>query len=198
MSDATCPVVEDAGPCGEKNTKHGMCNRHFQRFRKTGVTTRRELILLRLPTGAAGECWLWNGRLNKDGYGITHVRGTSSPLVHRLAYEVLVEPIPEGMTVDHMCHRIDRCLGGRTCLHRRCCNPAHLKVATIPVNTLRGHSRAGSNSRKEVCDSGHEFTPENTYWYKGHRQCRACRREQDRKRGTGWERQRQAKRRAAA
>ena len=31
-----------------------------------------------------------------------------------------------------------------------------------------------SNQRKTHCKRGHEFTPENTYEYKGNRQCKAC------------------------
>jgi hypothetical protein len=197
MSDATCLVAEDLEPCSGVITKHGLCVRHFQRWRRTGVMTRRELILQQLPTGAAGECWLWSGRLNKDGYGVTHVRGASSPLAHRLAYEVLVGAIPEGMTVDHMCHRIESCEGGKADPHRRCCNPAHLNLAGAVPNALRGHSLAGENSRKTVCDSGHKLTDANTYWYRGHRQCRICRRKNDLKRtqkdGSGWERQRRAR-----
>jgi len=173
-----------------------MCASHHGRLIRTGVATRREAILLRLPTGAVGECWLWEGRANKDNYGIMRARGASSSLAHRLAYEILVGPIPDGMTLDHMCHRAERCPGGKTCPHRLCCNPAHLKIAAVGPNALRGNSLSGTNSRKTHCDSGHEFTEANTYWHKGKRQCRKCRDARDRARGNGWARQREALRKA--
>lgn len=57
------------------------------------------------------DCWLWTGCLNSCGYGCWAVNGKSQ-LTHRLAYEALVGPIPEGLTIDHLC-RV-----------RACCNPA--------------------------------------------------------------------------
>lgn len=164
MDHGTCEIVEDLDPCGKPNTKHGVCVQHFLRLLKTGVATRRELILKQLPTGTANECWLWGGRTNKDGYGVLHVRGASSGLAHRMAYELLVDAIPGDMTIDHMCHRAESCEGGKACRHRKCCNPAHLKIAARGPNALRGNSLAGTNSRKTSCDSGHEYTEENTYW----------------------------------
>jgi len=52
------------------------------------------------------SCWLWKGTLARD-YG--HFRMPMGQLkAHRVAYELLVGPIPEKLTLDHLC-RIRRC-----------------------------------------------------------------------------------------
>jgi hypothetical protein len=115
-------------------------------------------------------CVHFTGVINQYGYGKVHRNGRMLQ-AHRLMYELMVGPIPDGMVVDHLCHNIDlSCSGGEACLHRRCVNPAHLEVVTHRVNINRG--RRGPKSH---CPQGHEFTPENTYVYAdGSRRCRAC------------------------
>lgn len=71
-----------------------------------------------------GFCWLWRGKLNDKGYGRTSFKGRSTG-AHRKAYELLVGPIPEGLTLDHIC-RI-----------RHCVNPDHLEPVTQAENTQR-------------------------------------------------------------
>jgi len=127
-------------------------------------------------------CWLWTGGKAR-GYGFFTIGSKADgtrhhAYVHRFVYELLVGPIPEGMTLDHLCHNADRsCPGGPTCLHRRCVNPAHLEPATMKENGLRGGSFAAINARKTHCKHGHEFTPENTYFNRkrGRRTCKTCR-----------------------
>lgn len=120
----------------------------------------RTLADLRNRFGDA--CWLWPKFRDRDGYGRAFFRG-STWLAHRASYESLVGPIPDGLTLDHLC---------RT---RACVNPEHLEPVTRGENLLRGETLQGINSRKTRCVNGHEFTPENTYVTRsGHRACRAC------------------------
>jgi hypothetical protein len=120
-------------------------------------------------------CIYYTGQLMPNGYGQTTAPtsggGYRQQSVHRLAYEMFVGQIPEGLTLDHLCHTNDlTCPGGNGCLHRRCVNPAHLEPVTRGENTSRG-----GNAIKTHCKRGHEFTPENTYMTPGGaRQCRAC------------------------
>lgn len=95
-------------------------------------------------------CWLWMAATN-GGYG-AYGRTTA----HRASYEIYVGPIPDGMQVDHLC-RV-----------RSCVNPSHLEPVTRIENVRRHYSLIVS------CNQGHEFTPENTYVYRGHRCCRKC------------------------
>lgn len=72
-----------------------------------------------------GECWIWVARLNRNGYGRLYHEGDER-MAHRVTYEAMIGPIPEGLLLDHRCNT-------------RCCvNPAHLEPVTHSVNTLRG------------------------------------------------------------
>lgn len=107
--------------------------------------------------------WLWTAHLDEHGYGrITH-NGRTRP-AHRVMYELLVEPVPDDLWMDHLC-RMPRCV-----------NPAHLEPVTPRENTLRGIGFAAENFAKTECPSGHPYDEENTHWYDGRRYCKACNR----------------------
>lgn len=85
--------------------------------------------------GAAGECWPWRGVVGWDGYGCA---GTRHRRAHRVAYEVLIGPVPPGLQIDHACHnRAPSCVGGYACPHRSCVNPDHLEAVTQGENVRR-------------------------------------------------------------
>lgn len=129
------------------------------------------------------DCWLWLGKL-VNGYGRFTGRVTTNRIerAHRAAYEMFVGPIPDGLTLDHLCHTNDpTCPGGSSCPHRRCVNPAHLEPCTRGENSLRGNSEPAINARKSACDNGHPFEPSNTYLWQGQRHCQTCRQDQNRK-----------------
>ena len=110
---------------------------------------------------ATGDCWLWCGSLKGNGYGEVSVDGVRSG-VHRVVYEALVGPIPEGLQIDHLC-RV-----------RHCVNPDHLEPVTPGENIRRGQTGAHER-RKTHCPQGHAYSPENTYRrVDGHRHCRTC------------------------
>ncbi|QZE10899.1 hypothetical protein SEA_CHISANAKITSUNE_112 [Gordonia phage ChisanaKitsune] len=63
----------------------------------------------------------------------------------------------------------------------KCVNPWHVRPVTQKENVLRSEiAIAAVNARKTHCDHGHEFTPENTYEYRGKRHCRVCQRKRSR------------------
>lgn len=117
-------------------------------------------------------CWLWVGSINANGYGVfcqsarkDLPKNNRTVFAHRYAYREIKGPVPDGLVIDHLC-RI-----------RNCVNPDHLEAVTNWENTKRGASFIGKNHLKTHCDSGHEFTVENTGRSKdGKRYCRACKR----------------------
>ena len=118
-------------------------------------------------------CWEWLG-VRREGYGISkiQIRGRQIPFfAHRVAYELTKGPIPEGMTLDHLCR------------NRGCVNPAHLEPVTAVENTMRGYGVGAVNSRKQFCPRGHPLTEGNLVGgdlRDGHRKCLICKRERDR------------------
>jgi len=120
-------------------------------------------------------CLLYTGTLNNRGYGQISVNG-AQVLAHRAMYELTVGPIPDGLALDHLCHNRDpNCMGGPTCLHRRCVNVEHLEPVTKEENSRRGRGGA-NNAVKTHCPAGHPYDETNTHVYRGTRHCRACNR----------------------
>ena len=112
-------------------------------------------------------CWLWTGyRLKVAGekaYGhlkITRPDGTvANLLAHKVAYELLVGPVPSELELDHLC-RV-----------RHCVNPKHLEPVPHIVNSQRGFMAQTACRR-----ANHPYTKANTIFTKrGARQCLKCR-----------------------
>lgn len=105
-------------------------------------------------------CWIWIGAHTVSGYG-TVIRNKKTIYAHRVSYEMAFGPIPKGLEIDHLCNT------------PACIRPDHLRAVTHRENMNRSHPGA-FNAAKTHCPAGHEYTPENTYTYKGRRNCRMC------------------------
>lgn len=70
-------------------------------------------------------CWVSGHNRNSKGYARVNTAGRSTP-AHRVAYEHFIGPIPDGLTLDHLCR------------NRACINPAHLEPVTSLENIRRG------------------------------------------------------------
>jgi hypothetical protein len=113
-------------------------------------------------------CWEWKASKNAAGYGRFSVRlsldNWATVYAHRFAYTLVVGPIPEGLTLDHLCR------------NPGCVNPAHLEPVTMRENVMRGNSPIVRQANQTHCIHGHEFAGDNVYIRKdnGARMCRAC------------------------
>ena len=108
-------------------------------------------------------CWEWTGQVpKKRGYGIWAI----TVVAHRISYELVKGPIPDGLVLDHLCR------------NRRCVNPDHLEPVTIRENLLRGDNWVASLMKQKACAKGHplEMNAAGTF-----RICRICHAERMRK-----------------
>lgn len=113
---------------------------------------------------ASGSCWLWTAYVDPTGYGRFGVGGTMRR-AHRVVWETLVGPVPDGLELDHLC-RV-----------RRCVNPDHLEPVTRRENVRRGVA-ALLQRQKTHCPSGHSYA-EHAYEVPsrpGVRYCQECNR----------------------
>ena len=89
------------------------------------------------------DCWAFAGNHDPEGYATQHVTGVGKRRASRLVYEALIEPIPDGLTIDHICR------------NKGCVNPDHLEPVTIQEN-LRRRDEA---NRRDSCPRGHDYSP---------------------------------------
>lgn len=76
----------------------------------------------------ARGCWIWTDDESDNGAGYPIWKGRRAMLIHRLAFELFIGPIPtdsDGKTLD-LDHR---------CNNKRCVNPDHKLPMTRAENT---------------------------------------------------------------
>ena len=137
-----------AAPCGVDKCALpayalGFCPKHYGRLKRTGdplglKNSTRFLSLSErfwakvdkdgpIPAHAPhlGPCWCWLRGCVPDGYGSFGTGGRRVVGAHRVAYTLLVGPIPPGLTIDHLCWNV------------ACVNPSHMELVTNSENVRR-------------------------------------------------------------
>lgn len=114
-------------------------------------------------SGGPGTCWPWTGSITRDGYGSFYVNpDLRCRMAHRFAFIFTHGEIPVGFEIDHACR------------NRRCCNPAHLRLATRQQNNRNSSGRRrGRSAYKGVS------------WHRGGGKWQASIRANGRSRGLG-------------
>lgn len=128
----------------------------------------REQLTARLSDGRAvgypnpDSCWEWALARDKDGYGRWNAGGRGHR-AHRVTWELVHGPIPEGLQIDHQCR------------NRACVNPTHLRVVTPKVNATENNiGPTAANVAKTHCPAGHPYEGENLRVIGGSRYCNTC------------------------
>lgn len=120
-------------------------------------------------TTKVGDCWRYSGAHTPGGYGLIQFE-EELVITSRLSAHIHL-----GLDLkkkDYLAlHKDD------ICKFRDCWNPDHIYIGSRNDNTLDQVKKGNhNNASKTHCDSGHEYTKENTYIRprgKG-RDCREC------------------------
>lgn len=113
-------------------------------------------------------CWEWVAARNTYGYG-QFKHGSGMRPAHRVSYEAVCGPIPDGLQIDHLCR------------NRACVNPAHLEAVTCRINLLRGDTTTARRAAVTHCPAGHVYAQDNLRVTRnGTRKCKACHRIRER------------------
>jgi HNH endonuclease len=72
-------------------------------------------------------CWTWLASAGASGYGQFMLGGHKGTpgVAHRIAYELEIGPVPDGLTLDHLCR------------NKLCVNPWHLEPVPLAENIRR-------------------------------------------------------------
>lgn len=145
----------------EKNVKSkGLCTGHYQQQLKglklspLGMRDGRPLSQRNIEdffwarVDKTCDHWIWTGGITVQGYGFMQFGGTRQ-LAHRYSYTLHNEEIPEGLSIDHLCHV------------RRCVNPDHLRSTTHKENM---ENRRGANTNSKSRIRGVRWDKERSAW----------------------------------
>ena len=128
--------------CERRYLANGWCDGHLKRVLAHGEPGGAELLRFERGTleqrilrrvdmsGGPDVCWPFDGATTPGGYGRIGMGSGVVRQAHRVAYEQLIGPIPEGLHLDHLCR------------NPVCCNPSHLEPVTPSENTKRMHAAA--------------------------------------------------------
>lgn len=112
----------------------------------------------------SGDCWVSTYSVGSHGYAQIGwkdevLNRTVTTTVHRVAWWAYNRiDIPEGMTVDHICH------------NRRCVNPQHLRLLSNVDNARDNGGQRTAVPTGRTCSNGHDIVRS----AKGYVYCATC------------------------
>lgn len=128
----------EAEGCDRPYLAKGMCNMHYKRAHakpKKSRPTREERFWAKVEK--TDGCWNWTGMTSGDGYAMFYISNErGKTMAYRYSYELHVEPIKDGMVIDHICH------------NPLCVRPDHLRQVTHKQNLenlagLKANNKSG-------------------------------------------------------
>lgn len=142
--------------CTRKIHGRGLCSKHYQRWRNHGdplyvehVKTFSVEHALEEYTKSQGECLVWTGSNDGNGYGVKTFKGRRWK-IHRLVWSTFKGEIPEGADINHKCW------------NRACVNIEHLEVVSRAENSLY---REGPNSNNSSGFRNVYWSDRERHWY---------------------------------
>lgn len=106
--------------CDTEAKHRGLCGKHYRllllqgdRLVERATTPAEERFWSKVDKSGPmalygdvpGPCWQWTAGKISSGYGSFHVARMRRMQPHRYAWEVLRGPIPDGLTIDHLCRK---------------------------------------------------------------------------------------------
>lgn len=162
--EIACSVAD----CTRKHFAAGLCGPHYKRKWRYGDpeagglfrdgTIESDIARMHRFSQLTDEgCLVWIGSFDTMGYGRLIWKGKNHSS-HRVMYQLVKGPIPEGLELDHLCS------------NKPCINPDHLEPVTHSVNLQRYYA-----TKPNYCPHGHEYTEKNRLIDRnGVKRCREC------------------------
>jgi len=120
--------------------------------------TEQEAARFASKSKKARDCLIWQGPLDKDGYGTFYLRRMNRR-AHRVAWFSIHGDLPDDHVINHVCR------------NPSCVNPQHLQAITRSENVMRDSGAITYiNSQKTHCPAGHPYDR----IYSGQRYCSIC------------------------
>jgi len=89
-----------------------------------------EILWSKVNKKEVDECWEWTGYISESGYGRTQINDKSY-YAHRVIFDLVN---PDVIELNSPRNKKGTGFLMHSCDNRLCCNPAHLKVATLHEN----------------------------------------------------------------